>query len=87
MSSTIRKKTSKKAGRTARGKPKPKGSKLELVNRLLLTVESRLAKDELKATLGDFIRLLQLQKVLETEQPREIEVRWVEPEPANANAE
>ena len=43
-------------------------------------------KKELKGTLGDFIRLLQLEKELEDEQPKEIEVRWVEPsEPGNAN--
>ena len=61
--------------------------KAALVNKLLHSIEQRLEKDELKATLGDLIRLLQLQRELEDEQPGEIEVRWVEPEPANANAE
>jgi len=61
--------------------------KAALVNKLLKSIEQRLEKDELKATLGDFIRLLQLKKELEDEEPREIEVRWVEPDPANTNGE
>jgi hypothetical protein len=43
-------------------------------------VELKLGKDEVKATLGDYIRLVQLQKELEEEEPRDITVTWVEPE-------
>ena len=50
-----------------------------IVNKLLQSIEAKIDAKELKATLGDFIRLLQLQRELEEEQPREIKVTWVEP--------
>ena len=50
-----------------------------VVKKLLEKVEKKLSGDEVKATLGDYIRLVQLQKELEEEQPREIKVTWVEP--------
>lgn len=63
-------------------------NKAALVNKMIQSFEEKLEKKELKGTLGDFIRLLQLEKELEDEQPKEIEVRWVEPsEPASANGE
>ena len=40
----------------------------------------------MKATLGDYIRLVQLQKDLKDEQPKEITVTWVEPEAEPENA-
>ena len=51
-----------------------------VVHKLVKLVETKLNDKELKASLGDFIRLLQLQKELVGEQPREITVTWVEPE-------
>ncbi len=83
MNSTGQKGRTRKAGTGAEREI----DKAALVNKLLKSIERRLEKDELKATLGDFIRLLQLKKELEDEEPREIEVRWVEPEPANTNGE
>lgn len=63
-------------------------NKAALVNKMIQSFEEKLEKKELKGTLGDFIRLLQLEKELEDEQPKEIEVRWVEPsEPGSANGE
>ena len=47
---------------------------------LLKKVEKKLTADGVKATLGDYIRLVQLQKELEENEPREIKVTWVEPE-------
>lgn len=37
---------------------------------------------KMKASLGDYIRLVQLQKDLEEEEVREIKVTWVEPDEA-----
>ncbi len=54
-------------------------SKAELVSEVLQKMEQRLVSDELKPTVGDFIRLLQLEKELAEEQPKEIKVSWVEP--------
>ena len=50
------------------------------VDSILKKMETKLTKDDAKATLGDYIRLVQLQKELEDEQPREIKVSWIESE-------
>ena len=39
-----------------------------------------MTKGDVKASLGDYIRLVQLQKGLEEEEPKEIRVTWIEPE-------
>jgi len=54
-------------------------SKSALVDKMIRSIETKLESQEIKATLSDFIRLLQLQKELAEEKPREITVRWVEP--------
>ena len=54
-------------------------SKMALVEKMIKSIEEKLDAKEIRASLGDFIRLLQLQKELEEEKPREINVRWVEP--------
>lgn len=50
----------------------------ELVEKAIQSIEAKLASSEVKATLGDFIRLLQMQKELQLDQPREIKITWVE---------
>jgi hypothetical protein len=50
-----------------------------VVAKLLETVEKKLGTG-LKASLGDYIRLVQLHKELEEDEVREIKVTWVEPE-------
>ena len=45
---------------------------------VLQKVEEQLGKSEFKATVADYIRLLQIQKEFETAKPRNIEVTWVE---------
>jgi len=93
MESTSRKGTSRKSGvagakRGSRIRSRQAVNKAALVNKMIQSFEEKLEKKELKGTLGDFIRLLQLEKELEDEEPKEIEVRWVEPsEPASANEE
>jgi hypothetical protein len=51
----------------------------EVVSKLLEKVEKEL-DTSVKASLGEYIRLVQLQKDLEEEEVREIKVTWVEPE-------
>ena len=50
-----------------------------VVRDILNRVEDRLTKEDVKATLGDYIRLVQLEKELEEDEPREIKVTWIEP--------
>ena len=50
-----------------------------VVKRLLRKLEEQMGGGEVKASLGDYIRLVQLHKELDQESPREIKVTWVEP--------
>jgi hypothetical protein len=67
-----------KKGKTGTRTSKP--SKAKQVTKVIRKIEKKLEADELKPTVGDYIRLLQLERELEDEQPREIKVSWVEPE-------
>ena len=49
------------------------------MEKVIQNIEEKLKSDQLKPTVGDLIRLLQLEKELEEEQPKEIKVLWVEP--------
>ena len=51
---------------------------LRLVRRLIEKVELQLDQTEVKGTVGDYIKLLQLQKELEERQVNRIEVTWVD---------
>ena len=54
-----------------------------VVGKILKHVEHKLQKEVGKASLGDYIRLVQLQKELDADkQPQEIKVTWVEPKMA-----
>ena len=47
---------------------------------MLESIEQKLKGKDLKVTLADYIRLVQLKKELEGEEPREIRVTWVDRE-------
>lgn len=53
----------------------------EVVQGLIEQVEKKLGGDDVKVTLADYIRLVQLRKELEEETPREIKVTWIERDP------
>lgn len=86
----IRAKTEKKepkgAGRK-RGPPNPAGEsktkttagRAQVVKNMLTRIEEKMGTDGMKATMGDYIRLVQLHKELDDESPKEIKVTWVEP--------
>jgi hypothetical protein len=42
-------------------------------------MEGKLKDSEFKPTLADFLRLVQLEKEIGEEEPKEIKVTWVEP--------
>jgi len=56
-----------------------KKTQAAVVEKLLKNVEKKLAGKDVKATLGDYIKLVQLQTELEEEEPKDIKVTWVEP--------
>jgi len=76
----------KEQGRAAE-KPVESGGRAGVLKRLLKIVEKKLTEKEVKATLGDYIKLVQLQKEMDDEQPREIKVTWVEPEETKSGIE
>ena len=61
-------------------------SNSELVRKAIENIEEKLEANDVKATIGDFIRLLQLEKELEEDQPRDIKATWVASE-KNASEE
>ena len=50
-----------------------------VVRKLLKKLEEQMGGGAVKASLGDYIRLVQLHKELDEEAPREIKVTWVDP--------
>lgn len=46
---------------------------------VLENMEGKLTADEFKPSLADFLRLVQLEKEIGEEEPKEIKVTWVEP--------
>jgi hypothetical protein len=64
------------------------GGRAGVLKKLLKNAEKKLSGNEMKTTLGDYIKLVQLQKELDDEQqPREIKVTWVEPEETKSGTE
>ena len=63
-----------------------KTTQAAIVATIRRNVEIKLKKDA-KATLGDYIRLIQLQKDLEDEEIQEIRVTWVEPKQTEEESE
>ena len=52
----------------------------KLVEKAIESIEEKLGSEQMKGSVGDLIRLLQLKKELQAEQqPKEIKVTWVEP--------
>ena len=51
-----------------------------IVRKAIENIETRLGTQEIKPTVADLVRLLQIEKELETDEPREVRVRWVEPD-------
>jgi hypothetical protein len=57
----------------------------EIVEKLLKQMEAKLADSGIKVTLADYIRLVQLKKELEEDEPKEIRVTWVDRESESSN--
>lgn len=51
--------------------------RIALIDTLLKNIEAKIST-QANASLGDFIRLLQLKRELEAEVPRDIRVSWVD---------
>jgi hypothetical protein len=51
----------------------------EFLNTAITDIEKKLQLKELKPTMGDYLKLLQMEQEIEHEAPKEIRVTWVEP--------
>ena len=71
-----KKTTRKKAGGAVRKKAR-KPSRKKLVQQAIQSIGDRVGRDEVKGTVGDLIRLLQLEKELDEDAPKKVEVKWV----------
>jgi hypothetical protein len=61
-------------------------SQARVVTKIRKRVEQKLSESDVKVTLGDYIRLLQLEKELNEDEPKEIKVTWVNPEEKNSDS-
>jgi hypothetical protein len=67
----------KKRGKSAAGYRRGRKKR---VTDLLRQIETKLTVESMKISLGDFIRLMQLERELEQdEQPREVIITWRDP--------
>jgi hypothetical protein len=60
-------------------KERRKIDRAELLDKAIEAIEKKLGAAEVKATFADFIRLLQLQKEMQIDEPKEIKVTWINP--------
>jgi hypothetical protein len=61
--------------------------KAESVKKAIRILEKKLADGDLKPTVGEYVRLLELQKEIDADAPREIKVTWVEPGETESSSE
>lgn len=78
--------TSNKETERAPAAKKPAESQARVVKKIRERVEQKLSESDAKVTLGDYIRLVQLEKELEDEEPKEIKVTWVNPDQTTSDS-
>jgi hypothetical protein len=64
----------------------PAESQASVIKKIRERVEQKLSENDVKVTLADYIRLVQLEKELEEDEPREIKVTWVNPETTDSDS-
>ncbi len=82
-----RKKEVKKEGDKEEESRQPTQSQRGAVKKMIERFEEKLDAAELKMSVGDYIRLVQLHNELEEEDPKEIRVTWVEPKEKGSSTE
>ena len=59
----------------------------DLLDKAIVGIEDRFKAKDFKPTMGDYLKLLQMEIDLEQEEIREIKVTWVEPSVTSDSAE
>ena len=75
---TARSTSGKKTFKSRQGK----GTAEKRIGEIIAAIEAQLTKAAVKPSVGDYIRLLQMQKEFVKQKPRKIQVTWVEPKTA-----
>jgi hypothetical protein len=57
-----------------------------IVRKAIESIEAKLGTAEMQPALADLVRLLQIEKELDAEEPREVRVRWVEPDKTGSSS-
>jgi hypothetical protein len=78
--------TTQKETEAAPVKKAPVESQARVIKKIRERVEQKLSESDVKVTLADYIRLVQLEKELEEDEPREIKVTWVNPEKTDSDS-
>ena len=60
---------------------------LKMVRKMLRLIERKVEDQEMRVSVGDFIRLVELGRELAEQAPTEIQVRWIDPEESASDAE
>ena len=55
----------------------------DLLDKAIVGIEDRIKAKDFKPTMGDYLKLLQMEIELQQEEIREIKVTWVEPPPTS----
>lgn len=55
----------------------------QLISKARQGFEERLGNNDLKLTWADYLKLIQMEKEIEDDMPREIKVTWVDPLPTS----
>jgi hypothetical protein len=71
---------SKRTGKGSKNKAASSDRIENLVAQAIDGIESRLTAGKDTLGIGDYIKVMQLQKEIEEEQPQEITVTWIDPE-------
>lgn len=66
------------AGKHKTSKPR-RSSALCFIERTILRIQRKLDTDEVKGSMTDYLKLLQIRDDMTKEEPKEIKVTWVEP--------
>ena len=59
----------------------------ELLDKAIAKIESDISKDNFKPTLGEYLKLVALEKDVEQDDIKEIRVTWVGPKPQSEKSE
>jgi DNA-binding HxlR family transcriptional regulator len=63
----------------ARNEMETRKTRANVIRKAIENIEQKLDDGKLTPTVADLVRLLQIEKDLEDEQPVEVRVTWVEP--------